>query len=201
MQAAYGDAPRRVSGLSALGMAGVPVVCRPEVCVEDGVAIDTSGFGFRSWSEGAGTLLAQASRITDHTWVSTPARAVLECAQYPYRSHRWEEHIARMITNRFDVCSPDEVAAVADELGWRAGLRRLSSLAEGLITCAAGWEIGFDVDPDWARLCQTAGRGDQWIHLAPLYRTHNPPGDAHRDVARRVRWQATPEAVARQAST
>ena len=51
LEAAYGGAVRRISGLTALGMAGVALICRPEVSVADSVAFDTGGFGFVSWRE------------------------------------------------------------------------------------------------------------------------------------------------------
>ncbi len=201
LEVAYSGLPRRVSGLCAVGMAGVPVVCWPEVSVEAGTAFDTDGFGFVSWREASGTLLAKAEQVTEHTWVSTPARAVLECAQHPYRSHRWEEHVGRMIVNRFDVCSPDEISRAAEALGWRAGLRRLASLADGLARSSTGRELGFDVDPDWAGLCRTSGRGDKWVHLAPLRRANHPPQSADQDDARKVHWPTTPNALALKVST
>ena len=173
LEAAYGDAPRRISGLTALGMAGVALICEPEVTVQTGSAFDTGAFGFASRRETADSLLVGATQLTERTWVSTPARAVLECAQYPHRYHRYEEHLGRMITSRFDVCSPHEAGELAGALGWRAGLRRLSSLAEGLMDSPVGQSLGFNVDPGWAELCRLAGRGDRWIHLTPLRRTNN----------------------------
>ena len=78
-------------------MAGMPLICRPEVTVEVGVALDTRAFGFVSWRERSTALMVGAVQLTEHTWVSTPARAVLECAQHPHRSHRYEEYFGRMI--------------------------------------------------------------------------------------------------------
>ena len=201
MEAAYGGTPRRISGLTALGMAGVAVVAWPEVSVEADIAFDTGPFGFASWRETAGTLFVGALQLTERTWVSTPARSVLECAQYPHRSHRYEEHIGRMVTNRFDVCSPAQVAQIADALGWRAGLRRLSSLAEGLSESPTGNNLGFDADPDWAALARRAGRGDQWIHLAPLRRAGRSPRVADQDAVRRVHWGTTKDGLAQTVAT
>ena len=171
LEAAYGGAVRRISGLTALGMAGAALICRPEVSVAGEIAFDTGAFGFASWRESRESLLAGAVQLTEHTWVSMPARAVLECAQWPHRSHRWEEYVGRMLAYRFEVCSPGEVADAAGALGWRAGLRRISSLAQGLAEDPAGHTLGFDVDCRWAELGSAAVRGEDWIHLAPLRRS------------------------------
>ena len=202
LEAAYGDMPRRISGLTALGMAGVALICQPEVTVEAEFAFDTGAFGFASWRETASTLFAGAMQLTEHTWVSTPARAVLECAQYPYRSHRYEEYFGRMITNRFDVCSPNEVGELAGVLGWCAGLRRLSSLAEGLMESPVGHDLGFDADPNWAELNRVAGRGDDWIHLTPLLRrTDNQLRIVEQDTKRLVNWGIRKDGLAGLVST
>jgi hypothetical protein len=201
LEAAYGGMIRRISGLTALGMAGAALICWPEVTVEASVAFDTDPFGFASWRERRESLLVGAVQLTEYTWVSTPARAVLECAHWPHRSHRWEEYVGRMVAYRFEVCAPGEVADAADALGWRAGLRRISSLSQGLAESPAGQSLGFDVDPRWAELGGAADRGDDWIHLAPLRRTGSPPRTAHRDAARKVSWAAVPDALAAVVST
>ena len=201
LEAAYGSALRRISGLTALGMAGAALICRPEVSVAGAVAFDTDPFGFASWRESPESLLVGAVQLTEHTWVSTPGRAMLECAHHPYRSHRWEEYVGRMLAWRFEVCAPDEVAEVAGALGWRAGLRRISSLAQGLADTPAGNTLGFDVDHRWTELGSVARRGDDWIHLAPLHRTGTPPRIAHQDAARQVNWAAVPDALAAAVST
>ena len=86
-----------------------------------------------------------------------------------------EEYVGRMLAYRFEVCAPGEVAEVAGALGWRAGLRRISSLAQALAETPEGHTLGFDVDPRWTELGPAARRGDDWIHLAPLHRTGSPP--------------------------
>ena len=179
------------------------VVCSQQTAlsVADSVAFDTRSFGFASWRERRESLLVAAVQLTGHTWVSTPGRAVLECAHWPHRSHRWEEYLGRMLAYRFEVCPPSEVAAAADALGWRAGLRRISSLAQGLAESPTGQSLGFDIDRRWAELGSAAGRGDDWIHLAPLRRTGSPPRVAYRDTARKVNWAAAPDAVAAVVST
>lgn len=201
LEAAYDGSVRRISGLTALGMAGAALICRPEVSVASDVAFDTGPFGFVSWRENRESLLVGAVQLTERTWVSTPARAVLECAHWPHRAHRWEEYLGRMLAYRFEACSPGEVADVAGALGWRAGLRRISSLAQGLAKSSTGQSLGFDIDHRWAELSSAAVRGDDWLHLAPLCRAGSPPRVAHRDTARRVNWAAVPDAVASVVST
>lgn len=201
LDAAYGGAVRRISGLSALAMAGAALICRPEVTVVGGVAFDTAAFGFVSYRENPESLLVEAVQLTERTWVSKPARAVLECAQWPHRAHRWEEYLGRMFAYRFEVCAPATVAEAAGALGWRAGLRRISSLAQGLTESPAGHAAGFDIDWRWAELNVAAVRGDDWIHLTPLHRAGNPPRVSHRDTARKVTWTAVPDAVAAAVST
>jgi hypothetical protein len=201
LEAAYGGAVRRISGLTALAMAGAALICRPEVTVEVPVAFDTDPFGFVSWRENRESLLVGAVQLTERTWVSTPARAVLECAHWAHRSHRWEEYVGRMLAYRFEVCAPGEVADAADALGWRAGLRRISSLAQGLAESHTGQSQGFDVEARWAEMGPGALRGDDWIHLAPLRRCGDPPRSAHQDRTRKVNWAASPEALATAIST
>ncbi len=201
LEAAYGSEVRRICGLTALGMSGAALICQPEVSVTSEVAFDTKPFGFASWRENPDTLLVGAEQLTKNTWVSMPARALLECAHHPYRSHRWEEYVGRMLAYRFEVCAPDDVANVASALGWRAGLRRVSSLAQGLADCFEGQTLEFDVDPQWADLGPVAFRGDDWIHLAPLHRTGEPPRVTHKDSSRKVNWADAPDVVAAAVAT
>ena len=201
LDAVYGGVPRRISGLTAFAMAGMPMICRPEVAVAAGAAVDTDALGFASRRERPAAVLVGAVQLTQHTWVSTPARAVLECAQHPHRSHRYEEYFGRMIANRFDVCSPHDVAEMARALDWSAALRRLSSIAGGLIESPVGRELGFDIDPRWAELSRAAKRWDHWIHLTPLRRTNDVARRMAHDDARKVHWGTTPDGLAHQIST
>ncbi len=196
LEAVYGDCPRRISGLAAFAMAGAALICEPEVAVEARIAADTSGFGFASRRESPRTLFVGAFQLTEHTWVSTPARAVLECAQHPDRYHRYEEYLGRMLANRFDVCGPAEVVEMANTLGWRAGLRRLSSIADKLGRSETARTEGYDVDPDWANAAASADSSDRPIKLVPR---DTRTGDT--DQARKVIWNTTFEGLAQLIST
>ena len=201
LEAVYGDCPRRICGLTALGMSRVPLVSGFEISVAHAKAVDTSAFGFISRRETAHTVTLDAEQITEHTWVSSPARAVLECAQHAQRYPRYDEHIGRMIVNAFDVCSPDEVQEVAMNLRWRAGRRRLASIAHGLSESDFGQEAGFMADPGWAQLAPKANRGDTTIYLGPFPGHGTNPVGGWVDTDRRVVWSRTPEALAETIST
>ena len=201
LNAVYGDTPRRISGLAALTAAGVPLICGLEVTVEQSKAVDTRRFGFATRRESAATLLVDTIQITDGTWVSSPARAVMECAQYPARCHRYEEHIGRMIVNGFDVCTPEEAHDVAAKLNWRAAMRRIASLAQGLSESGTGRREGFLVSPSWMNLADSAHRGDDWVFLTPFKSRRASDRGKWSDDRRKVLWDTTPEELALETAT
>lgn len=193
LEATYGDAPRRISGMAALLAAGVPLMCDFEIAVEHGTRAG-AGLGFAVRGENSETLLLHAEQVTANTWISNPPRAVLECAQHPVRYDRWEERLGWMMVSGFDVCSPEDVLAVSADFGWRAGLRRLSSIAEALAGSPIGMTFEFSPDPGWAALATTASQGDVWLELAPFSNTPTQP--AWIDTARKVAWSSTPNGLA-----
>lgn len=203
LEAAYGMRPRRISGLTALGMAGVPLMCGLEVSVEESAAFDTAPFGFRTRQENPDTLLEGATQLTARTWVSSPARAVLECAHFAHRYDRYEEHVGRMIANQFDVCRPSEVTEISRQLGWRAGVRRLASLAEGLAAFGLYCPSESSTGPLWFDLVASANRGDEWIYLAPILSAGMPDAftSGWDDEQRKVKWGMTPGELAQEIST
>ncbi|MCY3631073.1 MAG: hypothetical protein OXH29_00175 [bacterium] len=203
LEAAYGTRPRRISGLTALGMAGVPLMCGLEVSVGKSSAFDTAPFGFRARQENPDTLLLGAVQLTAHTWVSSPARAVLECAQFAHRYDRYEEHVGRMIANQVDVCQPSEVTELAARLGWRAGVRRLASLADGLAAFGVYDPGESSGDPLWFDLITSANRGDEWIYLVPMLSAGMPDAftSGWEDEQRKVMWGMTPGELAQEIST
>ena len=198
LKATYGDAPRRISGMAALLAAGVPLMCGFEIAVEQGTRAG-HGLGFAVRGEKSDTLLLHAEQVTANTWISNPPRAVLECAQHPVRYNRWEERVGWMMVSGFDVCPPEDVLAVSADFGWRAGLRRLSSIAEALEGSSIGTTYEFSPDPGWAALVATASQGDVWLDLAPLGSMATLP--AWEDVARKVAWNTTPDGLAAEVTT
>ena len=197
LQSVLGDRPRRISGQAALLAGGVPMMCAVEITV----GVDTSrGDGLQGTlhRESNDTLLRHTEQFTGNTWISNPQRAVLEVAQsgmYP----RWDERLGWMIVNRFDVCTPAEVCAVADDLGYRAGLRRLSSLTQALTESKVGRSYDFDPDPGWASLAETTRRGDKPIKLTPWLRSVGQ--HLWTDNARKVLWHTSADGLAREILT
>ena len=197
LQTVFGETPRRISGQAALLAAGVPLICAVEITVGDGTS---RGDGLRGilHRESYDTLLSHSEQITTNTWMSNPQRAVVEVAQsgmYP----RWDERIGWMIVNRFDVCTPAEVHAVADDLNCRAGLRRLSSLTQALTESEVGRSHDFDLDPGWVSLAETTQRGDKPIKLTPWLRSVGE--HLWTDSARKVLWYTTADGLAKEILT
>ena len=167
------------------------MMCAVEITVGD----DTSrGDGLQGTlhRESNDTLLRHTEQLTGNTWISNPQRAVLEVAQsgmYP----RWDERLGWMIVNRFDVCTPAEVCAVADDLGYRAGLRRLSSLTQALTESKVGRSYDFDPDP-----IDTGG--DRTAHPQPVFRCSTANSTACSTTVRPNRSTSTRRAAASDAS-
>ena len=188
LDALHGDAPRRISGMTALAMAGVAVICRPEVSVAEEHPIDTGPLFFASWSDNAGGFLEHAHQITRRTWVSSPARSLLECAQFPDRSYEWEERFADMAINGSEVCRPDEVMAVAAAFDWRDGLRRIASVADALNCSPTAADMGFSIDPEWADIAPGSESDDEWIRLTHFGGQGVDLEVGEHDGARKVWW-------------
>ncbi len=188
MDALYGDAPRRISGLCALGAAGVGLMCRSEISVASGSESDTDVLGFASYSEDPETLLLHAYQLTKNTWVSTPARALVESAQFPNRSYAWEEHFGFMAVEKIEVCTPDMAAAVAADLGYEAALRRLASVADALNNSPVADSLDFTVGHNWLKILPEASKDDAWIWLTQHENPNRSPCEGEHDALRRVRW-------------
>ena len=197
LQTVFGDTPRRISGQAALLAAGVPLVCAVEITVGDDIT-GGDGLGGVLHRENNATLLSHSEQITTNTWVSNSQRAVVEVAQsgmYP----RWDERLGWMIVNQFDVCTPTEVHAVADDLNYRAGLRRLSSLTQALTESEVGRSHDFDPHPGWVSLAETTQRGDKPIKLTPWLRSVGE--HLWTDTARKVLWHTTADGLAKEILT
>lgn len=144
LQALWGDQPRRLSHTSALAMAPSPV--------KTGMVVDAAGppvdsdtakrLGVMACPEPHDTMLIAARRLHGQTWVSTPARALLECLQDRNTTLYPDEAAARTLF--YEAAPPaTEAVAVAEQLGWRDPLRRLASIATAMR----------DHSADFARFC------------------------------------------------
>ena len=156
--------------------------------------------GWRHVAEGPATLSVAAVGVGDDTWMSTPARALLECAQHAWWVVGAEEVIAQALSKWPQLFDPEELAEVAARLGWRAGLRRVASVADALgAVAAAEGPIPAHarplvaVDAAYGGLCERAGSGERWLGLDP----HEPFDAAVMlDRRRRVWWHTTPAELA-----
>ncbi|MCY3642869.1 MAG: hypothetical protein OXG41_04745 [Acidimicrobiaceae bacterium] len=197
----YGRAPRRVSHLGALSLGGVALMA--------GVTISASGalygrarrLGWRHVAESPATLLVAATEAGDATWMSTPVRALLECAQHARWVFGVEEVIAQALSKTPRLFDPEELATVATDLRFAAGLRRIASVADALTAVAADSSSLIPaharamvaVDRAYGALCERARPGERWLGLDP-----NEPRDAAVmwDRRRRVWWHTTPAELA-----
>lgn len=156
--------------------------------------------GWRHVAEGSATLSVAAVEVGADTWMSTPARALLECAQHAWWVVGADEIIAQALSKSPQLFDPEELAAVAAQLGWRAGLRRVASVAEALAAVAASEgpipayaRPLVAVDRAHAALCERAGSGERWLGLDP----REPQDTAVMlDRRRRVWWHTTPAELA-----
>ena len=196
----YGRVPRRLSHRGALSLGGVALMAGVTVSAPGAQYGRARRVGWRHMAESAATLRVAAAGVGEDTWVSTPVRALLECAQHA----RWvcgvDEIIAQALSKTPWLFDPDELAAVAAELRFWAGLRRIASVADALAAFADGDDrmpaharAVVAVDGAYAGVCERARAGDRWLGLDP-----SEPRDAAvmLDRRRRVWWHITPGELA-----
>ena len=196
----YGRVPRRLSHRGALSLGGVALMAGVTVSAPGALYGRARRVGWRHVAESSATLRVAAAGVGEDTWVSTPVRALLECAQHA----RWvcgvDEIIAQALSKTPWLFDPEELAAVAADLRFGAGLRRIASVADALAAFADGDDqipaharAVVAVDGAYGALCERAGAGDRWLGLDP-----NEPRDAAvmLDRRRRVWWHITPGELA-----
>lgn len=200
MDAVFGRGPRRISHMTALESAGVPLVALTQLSFpheSTGMNLPRCITVFR---ERADRVRLFAGRLTERTWMSSGTRAAIEIAQHQRAAPRWDERIAWAFADGGTMFDVDEAVEISDVLQMRAGLRRLSSIADALRRLAADDSYGWlgDVPGEWAEIV-TARRGDKWIHLDRPRRRRRPyePSDAAWvDSERKVLWHRYPEWLA-----
>ena len=197
----YGRVPRRLSHRSALSLGGVALMAGVTVSAPGARYGPARRLGWRHVAESRATLTVAAVGVGDDTWVSTPVRALLECAQHA----RWvcgvDEIIAQALSKTPRLFDPDELAAVAADLRFAAGLRRIASVADALGAVAADGDGAIPVharpvvavDGAYGAVCERAAAGERWLGLDP-----NEPQDTAvmLDRRRRVWWHITPAELA-----
>jgi len=197
LDALFGAGDRRIAYLSALDAAGIPLTFPLTVATSTRARERAATVGIRHVREPAKAIHSGVRRFTERTLVSEPQRALLECAQFPNHAPRCEEYIGYAVCWGGPEFSPDAVRALGVELGWWAGMRRISSIADGLSQSKVTSDIGVSPERGWAELMSAARRGDRWINVnsrnAPRY-----AGTNWSDAARRVHWWTNPNALAHQ---
>ncbi len=203
LDAAFGPAPRRLSHLMALEAAGVPLVTGQQLSVPHH-STTTMPLGITVFTERHDRIALHAAQLTERTWMSSPTRAAVETAQHDVAAPGWEERIAWAFTEDDGVLlDADEAVEISDTLQMRAGLRRLSSIADTLRrlgTAGAGGDLS-NVLNQWAETA-TARRGDTWIRLRRSMPAPRSPSEAAWvDRERKVLWHWHPEALAASLTT
>ncbi len=196
----YGQVPRRLSHQSALSLGGVALMAGVTISAPGALYSRARRLGWRHVTESTATLQVAATGVGDDTWVSTPARALLECAQHARWVFGVDEIVALALSRAPRLFDADELATVAADLGFAAGLRRIASVAAALAAVAASdgpipahaREV-LAVDRAYAALCERAASGERWLGLDP-----NQPRDTAVmwDRRRRVWWHTTPDELA-----
>lgn len=195
--ALFGASPRRIGYLSALAAAGVPLTHPLAVVTSNRPSARVASAGLAHVRESENTFAVASRRFSEHTAISEPDRALLECAQFPRHAARCEEHIGYAVCWGADTFDPGRVRALSEQFGWRAGLRRIASIADGLARSAPTGDVAVRPAGAWAELAAEVRRGDRWISLNNrTARRYADTGwtDAHRQVL----WWTTPDALARQ---
>ena len=187
----YGETPRRISHKTALSMSGIPLLSGLDVASPMRVSSRYAAkFGITHRREHASTLKIAAVEIDARTWLSEPARALLEYAQaapdidadevLQTCAVYWEaEHGA------------EEIVALGSEMGWRAGMRRLASVVANL----AKHGQAEPVMEDFLSRVPSLNSGDRWVDLVPRLRKIGYAETAWSDADRRIRWHSHPEEV------
>lgn len=199
LDAAFGAAPRRMSHMTALEAAGVPLVIGPQMSFPREHARTAMPLGITVFREPRDRVCLFAARLTERTWMSSPTRAAIETAQHDVAAPLWDERIAWVFAEDSGaILDAEEAVDISDALQMRAGLRRLSSIADALRRLAAGDPGGSlgSVPDQWADIV-TARRGDAWIRLRRSIQTPlEPSGAAWVDSERKVLWDQHPRALA-----
>lgn len=170
----WGDLPHRISHETALAMAPAPI--------KTGLWLDVSGpavpsgqaeeLKVRAHEEPDGdTLEVGARHLHGQTWMSGPARALLECLKAEDAVYGGDFAAARVLFWE-SVGSPEEVIGLAEVLGWQNPLRLLASLATRMNNCRVFWPAPNGLLPAGQRAylgVAPAPRDSEWICFPPSH--------------------------------
>ncbi len=197
MDAVIGPQPRRMSHMMALEAAGVPLVIGPQLSLPHEHARTAAPLGMTVFSESSDRVTMYATRLTARTWMSSPTRAAVETAHHDVAAPLWDERIAWAFAEDGTILDAAEAIELSDALQMRAGLRRLSSIADALRRFAAN-DLGdslHSATDEWADIV-SARRGDAWIRLRRSRRSPLGPSEAAwADIEHKVLWDRHPSVL------
>lgn len=171
IKALWDERPHRISHLTALALAPAPVktgfldVSGPPVS-----PTAAKRYEVRAYAESEDTLLDAARHRSGSTWISTPARALLECLKAE-DDVSGGHHAAARVLQRADAVDPSAARATADRFGWHEPLRRLASIAARMADCRGVFgSENIGLLPDRQRLLlavPSASADHEWICILP----------------------------------
>lgn len=187
----YGEAPRRISHKTALSMSGIPLLSGLDVASPMRVSSRYAAkFGITHRREHVSTLKIAAVEIDGRTWLSEPARALLEYAQAASDIDT-DEVLQTCAVYWESKHSAEEIVALGSAMRWRAGMRRLASVAANL----AKHGHAEPVMEDFLSRFPSLNSGDRWVDLVPSLRKTGYEETVWSDAEHRIRWHNHPEDV------
>ena len=126
---AYGDTPRRISCETALAETAFTLVLWCHVANAPEPAENTpylDGGGLYHIYEKDETLRLGAIQVAENTWISGPARALLDCGYYKCGNRVLDWLITAVRIANFRV---DEIVELSEQIGMQDGARRVASIA------------------------------------------------------------------------
>ena len=187
----WGSTPHRISHRSAMRMAPAPLRLSQLLDVSGPAVPRESAERLKGvvYEESEDTLFVGAQHRNGATWVSEPARALLECLKCEDNVPNGDQSAA-LVIERSSAGPAQVVIELADRLGWDKPLRRLASIAARIDYC--DW-LQLPVDQRPLLDVPAASDGAPWIALMPYshdWAIGEPP---FTDDKYRVSWWTDPK--------
>lgn len=187
----YGETPRRISHKTALSMSGMPLLSGLDVASPMRASSRYAAkFGITHRRENASALKIAAVAIDSRTWLSEPARALLEYAQAAPDIDA-DEVLQTCAVYWGSEHPAEDIVSLGSEMRWRAGMRRLASVVANL----AKHGQAEPVMEDFLARLPSLNSGDRWVDLVPRLRAIGYAETAWSDAEHRIRWHNHPEEV------
>ncbi len=184
---AYGDTPRRISCETALAETAFTLVLWCHVANAPAPAQNTAhldGRGLYHIYEKDETLRLGAIQVAENTWISGPARALLDCGYYKCGNRVLDWLITAVRIANFRV---DDIVELSEQIGMQDGARRIASIASLLSEEDAAGRDWLKELEEYASQC---GTEDIWLEDdRGTYRLY------WRDEKFGVLWNVDPEEV------